>query len=59
MEKYGVETEDPQEGSGKTASKRSSCPTCGSPLELDANVPKCRACGTKPFEKKPEEGTDG
>ncbi len=45
MEKYAVKTDNT-----KTASVTEGCPTCGKSLEKMVNVPKCGACGTKPFE---------
>ena len=47
MEKLGVQTEQDKT---KTASEKKTCPSCGTELVSNTNVPKCPSCGTKPFE---------
>ena len=49
MDKYAVVQD---QGDGKTASKRDTCPECGQELEKNASVKKCPTHGTKPFEPK-------
>ena len=61
MDKYGVITE---EAKAKTAADHRLCHYCSTILDMEANVPKCRVCGTKPFEYsteplKKERGEDG
>ena len=53
MEKYGVETEQPEKKEKTAQDKKKKCPTCNSKLE-DAEKTgqsKCPVHGTEPFEK--------
>lgn len=61
MDKYGVVTDD-QEKKASTneaeelAWEESECPSCKRTVYLrdpKTNVPRCAACGTKPFEGSP------
>ena len=54
MDKYAVDIEPEQV---KTSEEKLNvvprCVTCGAPLEINTNVPKCPRCGTAPYEPKP------
>ncbi len=52
MDKLGVETEKTKKDLEKESGNTATCPSCGSKLSKDTNVPYCPKCGTKPFEKE-------
>ena len=54
MEKYNVQIDEKSKTAGVSDGK---CPECGGRVIVrhDLNVPVCEFCGTKPFEKKPEQ----
>jgi ribosomal protein L37E len=55
MDKYGVVTDD-NEKKAETSQPEERCPRCGRTVYLQdpkTNVPRCAACGTKPFEGSP------
>ena len=53
MEKRGVELVE-EEDQTKTAGKTKTCPDCGGVLN-PKDLRYCDNCGTKPFEKRPQE----
>jgi predicted RNA-binding Zn-ribbon protein involved in translation (DUF1610 family) len=56
MEKFGVETvtTNTQKEAADKQEAQVTCPSCGAALLPweDNNVPRCPACGTRPFEAK-------
>jgi methionyl-tRNA synthetase len=52
MEKLGVELDEEKT---KTAGKDQQCPKCGRALDPRQEIPKCRVCGTEPWEKVPKQ----
>lgn len=55
MEKYSVVIDEDHTKVSEAGRSPATCPICGSPLEMRANVPKCPTHGTRPFE--PEKGS--
>jgi hypothetical protein len=53
MEKYGVVVEEPPKEATDKQAEVLVCPFCNAPLEKGANVSKCPAHGTKPWEPNP------
>jgi uncharacterized Zn finger protein (UPF0148 family) len=54
MDKYSVVTDDELTKEGQEGGAK--CPSCGSDkVDYSANVPVCPNCGTKPWEREPEE----
>lgn len=52
MDKFGVQTDASKQ---KLAGIDKTCPSCGSELVQNTNVPQCPSCGTEPFEDDEEE----
>jgi ribosomal protein L37AE/L43A len=55
MDKYGVVTDEPEK-TAEVNDEDQRCPNCERVVYLrdpKTNVPRCAACGTKPFEGSP------